>query len=224
MKTRTQICLCGGILFLLLGCMPKSLAQSVDAEVLNKRIPAVRIYNKSLDLALSEIASKYRVPIGLETALDENELEEERIVVDTSQGTLKELLDSLVQAAPRYQWKVEEGVINVFPRDKQDPLLKAILATSISEVKINPGTSRISVRSAITDLPEIKARMNSASLRPLNLALTSVDHLEAGEGFSLYMKDATLRELLNQIVRTSDVKYWLVSRFGKNNEFLIVNF
>lgn len=229
MKVRTYYWLFW--LFIVLpGFAPQSLGQSGNEGLLTKRLQAVKVDDASLHLALSEVASKYRIPIGLETSLDRSEIKEDRseikegrVVVDMSEGTVEDLLNAIIEAAPGYQWRVVNGVVNVTPKQECDPLLENILATPISALLIKQGASRLSVRTALTDLPEVKARLETANLRPLNLALTSTDFRDLGLSFSLEMKGATVREILNQIIRTSDVKYWLVSRFGKSNEFLIIN-
>jgi hypothetical protein len=38
------------------------------------------------------------------------------------------------------------------------------------------------------------------------------------------MSNATVREVLNQIIRTSELKFWVVNRFGSNNETFLLNF
>ena len=47
--------------------------------------------------------------------------------------------------------------------------------------------------------------------------------LESARILSL-VSESSLRRLLNEIVRTSEAKYWIVKRFGDRNEYFLLNF
>jgi len=222
MRTRKMLKAFCGIVVLLLFC-EMSFGQTSEAKVLNKRVEAVRIDLSSLHLALSELASKYGIPIGLETIKEDGLESEEKITIDVPEGTIKDVLDAIIQAAPRYEWEVVDGVINVLPKENRDSFLKGILDTSIKEFTIKPGQSKISVRGAITNLPEVKEKLKAANVSPLNLEFVSTEFAKLSESFSLDARNKTVRSILNQIIRKSNAKYWLVSRFGKKQEFLIIN-
>jgi hypothetical protein len=221
MKVKVFFLLWYGILVFLSNYNLVVLGQPLNRELLNKRVEAVKIDAPSLHLALSELASKYGIPIGLETSLEENG--EGKIILNIPEGTIKDVLNTIIQAAPGYEWKIVDGVVNVFPKENRDPILRDILETSVSEFTIKQEMSRLNIRSAITDLPEIKVKLSATNLTPLILATNSIDFREAGQNFSLKVRNTTIRGILNQIINSSAVKYWLVSRFGKRNEFLIVN-
>jgi len=38
------------------------------------------------------------------------------------------------------------------------------------------------------------------------------------------MSNKTMRDILNEIIRSSDAKYWIVKRDGPRGEYLILNF
>jgi len=202
-----------------------AISQPSREELLEMRVRGVVIDDESLHLALSEIASKYRIPIGLESAAAPDELlQNERIVVNIPEGTVRDVLDSVVQCAPDYQWSVVDGVINVTPKQRRDKLLMNILDTSISTFAVETGTSRLSIRTALTAIPEIRTKLEATKLKPLVLATNSIDYREAAPGFSLRTTNTTMRAILNKIIEKSEAKYWLVSRYGEKREFLIVNF
>jgi hypothetical protein len=48
------------------------------------------------------------------------------------------------------------------------------------------------------------------------------DYTSPGDGLSLTMSNATLRNILNEIVKTSEAKYWIVNRDGQDGEYLIL--
>jgi|GEM_PF-4662719 hypothetical protein len=43
---------------------------------------------------------------------------------------------------------------------------------------------------------------------------TNADTVPVGEQFTLTMSNKTMRDILNEIIRSSDAKYWIVNRDG----------
>lgn len=127
-------------------------------------------------------------------------------------------------STPGYKWEIIGGVINVFPKEDRDPFLQDILDTAIKEFIIKKGQTKINIRIAIANLPEIKEKLTNANMFPLNLEFVSTEFSKMDKNFSLAARNETVRSILNQIIRKSDAKCWVVSRFGKKQEFLVVNF
>jgi hypothetical protein len=186
--------------------------------MLDKLVSNLSLRESSIDLALKEVSAKYSVPIGLEMALSANENLE--VKIDIKKGTLRDVLDAVVRVDAKYEWQLVDGVVNVCPRIQRDDLLR----TRVESFRVQQRTGLLDLRADITKLPELRAKLDSAHVRPIIVAWATPDFAEASPGFRINVKDVTLRELLNQIVSTSDIKYWVVRRYGDRFQFLALRF
>jgi len=82
----------------------------------------------SIHLALSDFAGKYRVPIGLEAASEDAQNQTKGYLL-TSKRYRRDVLMSVLKVDDRYDWSILDGVINVFPEERRDRLVKDILDT-----------------------------------------------------------------------------------------------
>ncbi len=123
-----------------------------------------------------------------------------------------------------YTWRLQDDVINVFPRVNRDEVLNDILLTRVRECVIKQDIHMDGLRVLLTYMPEIKSEAQKANVSPLNLSLTGADHAPIGLSHPLKMSNATLREILNTVIRESRTNFWHALRGGRNNEDLIVSF
>lgn len=196
--------------------------QDSAAGLLDRPVSDFRIEDGSVGWVLSNAARRFEVPVGFEGARDPDA--GPQVSVDIRGGTLRDVLDAVVRQDPRYEWRVVDGVINVFPKAGRDELLVSLLATPVREFSIAEGTGRKVIQMRITDLPEIKAKLEAAHVTPTYFVVSNLDVNPVGAKFSLTMTDTTVRGLLNRIVRDSTAKFWVLRRDGVNGEDLILNF
>lgn len=117
--------------------------------------------------------------------------------------TLRQALDSLVEADPRYSWQVVGGVINLLPADGEPALLK----TRISQFSVRDLTSSLDALGQLQTLPEVKKGMEDLHLKP-GIALISYWPSPNPKPFSVECKNVTLREALNAIARAQGRDIW----------------
>lgn len=226
MVIRIKGCMSGlAALLLLLSCARGTLGQGADARLLERPIRKVKIKEAAnVHLALSSLANEYGVPIGLEVA---NERGEPKISLDFEGRPLREILDAIIAQDHRYEWKLIDGVINVFPKTARDLVLKDLLETRVRHFTIDKGTGRFDIGVRITEIPEVRAKLERAGISyGAGGFISNADFAEAGPEFALDVSGLTLREILNRIVATSETRYWIVNRVvGENNDSkLIINF
>ncbi len=125
--------------------------------------------------------------------------------------TLTEVLDLFVKSRPEYSWKTINGVINVFPENDY-----SILSTRISEFKVeNEFPWKM-------DEKLIQTEEFQRYIKEKNL-VNKVPDPDNIYGFiffggggrsdprykiSIDVKNATVREILNEIVRKSETRFW----------------
>src|SRR5437763_15626047 len=76
---------------------PSSFGQTLDAELPNSRILNLKLKEVNVHSALSKITGCYGIPIGFEFALTDKEPFNGNIEVEMQTGTLREVLDAIVQ-------------------------------------------------------------------------------------------------------------------------------
>lgn len=223
MRKRTPVKLLLAVLLCALPlAAPAGRSQSKDEALLNRRVRNVRLERANLPVALAAFADEYLIPAGAEYTA--GGWEGPRVSVNVREGTVRDVLDALIAQDPRYEWKVYDGVVNVVPKAGRDELLEAVLSTEVSRFTVEPGASVSDIKSHIVALPEVKSKLDRAKV------VVQLGELRGGEfsppspDFALRVSNASVRDILNQIVRSSDVKYWVVNRFGDNNEIFLLNF
>lgn len=184
---------------------------------------AVSIKRSNVPLALSDIADTYDVPIGVEISPDDDLQKERHIVVRLDSGTLKDVLNSVVSQNPLYDWDIEDGVVNVFPKGNREPLLKALLETRMGAFSIPPGTTRFTFRETLTESPELKGVLSGFGVKSNNEIFLSRDVAALGPNFSLNLSDVTVKTVLNRVIRDSNARYWIVNRDGPERQYLLLN-
>ena len=209
------------LVFAFVLCAQPCFGQSQVKEMLHRRLEPLETQADSMHLILSKISADYDVPLGFEAATQG----EEPILSVMIQGRLlQDVLDDIVKKDPRYEWQIVDGVVNVRPKSQRDGLLASILETRVKVFEIPRETRLFQVRPEILKMPEVRALLEQSNVSVETDIKLGGEFVKFGKDFSLSRSNVTVREILNQIIRTSDIKYWVVNRYGKNKEFLVVNF
>jgi hypothetical protein len=207
--------------FVLSGQLCRAYATAAHKDDVLERKVSVKIVYTDLHAVLSQLAGGYNIPIGFERASTDESVVDRKHVLDLRDRPVREVLDEIVKDNPGYKWAVLDNVINVFPSEGSR---ESLLDVVVSRMTVAPKTSRIDVRQALTEVPEVKAVLESSGVRPLHMMTSLADTSELSPGFSADWSNVTVRHILNDIAMRSSSHYWILSRYGRQREFLIVNF
>jgi hypothetical protein len=197
--------------------VPEAIAFN-EPDILTRQIKATAIKGETIDQVINLLASEYDIPVGIELG-DEKRTPYQKINLDLPGTNLKDFLDSVIATDPRYTWKLEGGVIHVWPVKERDPLLANLLDEKISHFSIIGEASRYRVYNDIVDLPEIRSKLVIAGVEPMIfLASGSMRKLPKETLFT--ETNLTLRELLDRIILKTEIRQWVISRWGKNSEYI----
>ena len=194
--------------------------QNADERFLSRKIE-LHLKDATLMHVLSTLAVIHRVPIGIEYSLaDQNE---PKLLVDSKDNSLKEILDSIVKQEPLYRWQLSDGVINFVPVRDRDPFFETLVNTSVS--KYDPGrwTIKFQLRDAIGKTPEVKKLLESN-----NKVLAKYEDyfyypsIYTKKRVDLSASNTTVRGILNQIVRMSEHKSWSIGWSDKEKKTLAI--
>jgi hypothetical protein len=193
--------------------------QSNDAS--NQPIE-LHLTNATLIYALSTLAVDYRIPVGLEVSdADHNEA---RINITLKNAKLRDVLDSIVKQDKNYRWEIRDGVVNFIPVRSRNEVLKSLLDTRIAHFAPKNGFTPFEIRSSITELPEVKSVLLTNKVYAINIDNINGHSVYIDKTFNLDVSDMDIRGILNKIVRESAYKLWMVQRYGKNKDGLLISF
>ncbi len=207
-----------GVVVLLAFCFAPEAFAINEPDLLARQIRTTAIKSESIDQILGRLTSDYEIPIGIELG-DEKLTPRREINLDLRETNLKDFLDSLISKDSRYRWKLEGGVIHVWPVSGRDTLLAALLEEKISHFAIIGEVNRNAIYHDIMNLPEIKSKLVIAGIEPLTF-LGPGSWTKLGKDTFFNESNLTLRELLDSVVLKTEIKQWVISRWGKNSEYI----
>jgi hypothetical protein len=165
-------------------------------------------------IALDHLAQKYKMPIGMDL---ETPIERQSVSVRIPQGTVGDVLNAIIAQEPGYKWAEVNGVINVMPEVNPN----SILDLQIAHFHVRNADS-FGIHTAIVSLPEVKRwlRQNHLTER----TAFAIDILVGKDGYSpprvsLNLRNVTLGDIMNKIVRLPGFHSWSVGRWGEENRY-----
>jgi hypothetical protein len=170
--------------------------------------------------ALSKLAIDHRVPIGFEQAMDSRENINRHIYVQS--GTLKTVLDSLVAQEPRYKWELRDGAINVTPIIGRDEFLARFLDTKLAQFEPpTQTTDKFKLRDAVLASPEVRKLLeaNGVTVKPYDYPYRR--SIYSDDNVNLTMTNINVREILNNIAKRTEHKFWSLERVGEKRGLLL---
>lgn len=201
-------------------------SQEKENDFLEKSVKDVKYQQTDIHLALSDLADKYKIAIGLERVVRGSEANEvsKEIEVSIENGTVRNVLDAIMESDGRYQWQINDGVVNVYPKLYQESILDVTVESFSYDSK-----KTMSFGESISKTPEVKAKTRSMGIRFFEMSFGGL----VGKGgvlcckdssvFSFEIQNATVRKILNEAIRKKGSHYWVVSRLGKNNVLLNIS-
>ena len=193
-------------------------------ELAQMRLENVQIEREGIGELFSAFSFTYNIPIGLEIARSGDRLSLYRI--DFQKGTLSDLLAQFVAQHDEYTWKIENGVLSVFPKEEyRDQVVRELLVTEISSFSVAEKTSAWSFGKSLLSTPETK--------RILELSGTTSDTgrvggfyiQQLGQKFSFEVSGIRVKSILDKVIKESPVaRNWIISNnVSAQKIFLEVN-
>jgi len=180
--------------------------------------PLERIVNKDtnltsnrIDIVAMESFSWTRTIGGFAMLFRESDSAKENFAFIPKSLRFRDLLDSIIAAEPRYQWKEKDGIIDLIPKENY-PLLEAnvarfFLRNATKEEMIN----------GLQSTPEfLSATLKSGVQKNLVVSFDGIC-TETPQKNTINMSNATVQEILNEIVRLNGLSVW------RYREYLVAN-
>jgi hypothetical protein len=122
------------------------------------------IKGENLNLALQRLSFYYESPIGFEFAVDG--FEPSKISADVAGKSFEAALDEIVAQDARYTWIKSDGVVNVYPKENRDNLLKSFLETKVKDFSISEKSSVLQVKQSLIKTPEVIELLKATNTEP----------------------------------------------------------
>lgn len=210
------VCLTFGIVF-----RAQTVAQSKSN--LTEQLVELHVNKGTFLEALSKLTVESRVPIGFVPKLGHKDLY--NLTVDVNKATLRMVLDTIIQQQPDYRWEVRDDVINILPTEASDDFIQTFLSTPVQTFHPPTIPSSPRLRDAVIKLPEVQALLKTTGITAERYGYVErYPSLYTKPNVDLNISGTDVRGVLNKIVRDSEHKMWIVSREGKNLEFLVLGF
>jgi hypothetical protein len=214
-KTTLKLTVC--VLVCMLAAPGRTVAQSSVSE--SKRTNPARMPLENIEVEIqgvrglfARLSFEYDVPIGLEVAQDEDVMATYRL--DFKKGTLSELLTQFVTEHDRYAWQIEGGVVSVFPKEgHRDPLLRELLATEIKNYSVQEKTDCQRFAKSLLSTPEVSKALEGYGLTFDTGRFGGFYIQQLGQRFSLNFSEASLKAILDRVIKESPAaRFWVIRR------------
>lgn len=128
--------------------------------------------------------------------------EDNLITVDFENADLRTVLNSIVVQMKHYVWEVNDGVVNIYPKEGRDDRLKRLLNVRVKSFSMGIGAPADDIQPRIMlFLPELKSFLAENDLFPETAQrLTYFDEWTFPDG--LVLQDITFKELLNRLTKS----------------------
>lgn len=192
--------LAGLILIVLAGSM------AISAQPKTDKTPRIRQieYNGDMAHLLASLAEAEETVIGLETDLKKPW---STISIRLQDVVLPDILNGVVQSEPLYQWRKNNGAIEVTPVNKSISLID----TTVDRFQVTDVTGEEAINRLLS-LPEVQANLRSMRLsrRPSDTPRRSINEKK----FSMDLKGVNIREILTRIAAESGTNFWIFRAFA----------
>lgn len=159
---------------------------------------------------LTRVSLDYDIPLGLELSADEQL--SNRYRVKLSEGTVADLISQIIRQNERYDWSIENGVVNIFPRAKyRNPFLAELLAVQIASFAVKKNSDCWKLQDDLVNTSEIRSVIDAHGMK-VGTNFSGMHIPQLGRSFSIKVSEITLKVLLNRIVKESPLaRTWLIS-------------
>lgn len=187
-----------------------TLSQRVKEQdrLLGKALVNVNLRNTTVNDALAQALRGAGMPGGIVMTRDCEQIRTHSLT--PLKPSLRALLDAIVSAEPGYTWELNQGVVNLLPRDGGSPFLKTV----IPRLEIRDAANLDDALEELLSAPEVQSQagryLGSRLIqgRVYGFSLQG-QRVNAGMKLSLSAKNITVREALNKLASAHGTAVWL---------------
>lgn len=193
------------VLICLLAFLPTLSNAQIPSSASSIQVHGLTLHDMTVSILLL-LSKKYKVVVGIYGVLIGDD--SKQISVAVPEGTLKDVLDKIVQQDPRFEWQEKAGAIHVTTRDSPLPLLDVNVSSFDSE---NP--PRLDAIAILDAIPETNAWLRQHDCRMSEIIAGYLP--PQWPRFSVHVKDSTLSAIFDMMAAKSETYFWSVIEYRK---------
>ena len=194
----------------------QSKSQSIE-QALGQKVKSFELANSSLPIALQRLATKYHLLVGFESLPQLDGEPALSLNVKVEDGTVRGVLDALITKDPRYVWVPSSETVAVYPTTGRDNLMQTV----ITRFKVDK-VDRNEAVDALLNAPELQPALRQNKIKRREIMSLPGDTTKDLTRFSLDLRQATAREVLNAIANASHSSFWSFHRYGEQNQYFSI--
>ena len=201
-------------------------SRDVQQDVLERQVAISRLEKITIGDAFREALSSANAPGGI--VLPGDCATEVEYKLDITSTSLRDVLDSIVLAAPSYRWQYKHGVVNLIGvRD-----VTALLGLRIKNFEVKNAKTLSGAYNELMNLSEVRQRLAEVNITQVRQEIGLTDLRRSGsgvddsqQGLSVSCSNVRFREALNAIVRANGRGVWAYSeRHCNGRDDIGINF
>jgi hypothetical protein len=184
-----------------------------ETKLLSRKVEWIEPQSTEVIIALKVELSIAQLPGGIFSVWNCGQLEP--TFVPAKDSTLRDELNRIAKIKPEYQWALDDGVLNYFPKH----YTPSPLDFPIAEFKADNVTA-VEAYNKLFDMPEVKTGLANLGLHepPVQLIFGGGGPVKDQRRITVNLKNVTLLKALNAIVRADGSKTWILSVTSCNGD------
>lgn len=165
---------------------------------------------------LLSLCIRANIPCGIELLMPTRSSRGGQISIVLHNTSVTAVLDEIVRRYPRYKWVLEDGIINLMPKPGIWDRLRG------REFK-DSSLDRIVKKFDAENMPATGVAYKLCDAAGLPRAIMDAGIVGKPEMVTVHLKEISLRNSFNRVVKTSGKSMWLFSPVTKEEEICAVN-
>ncbi|HMS42282.1 MAG TPA: hypothetical protein PKE69_18760 [Pyrinomonadaceae bacterium] len=183
-------------------------------SILDRQVNQSELDDEEIIPALMKSFYSTKVPAGVSGVFRDYTKDEfePKLNLSSKKLSLRDVLKEVTTLETRYQWKEENGVINVYPINDY-PILDTVIAEFYLENK-----TKENLLSELLNTKEFQEylKKNQLSVFPFQIISGLLGKQVKTRRFTINLKNVTVREILNEIVRQNGKSTWIYKEYESN--------
>jgi hypothetical protein len=135
------------------------------------------------------------------------------ITVNVENARLEDVMNDIVGQMKNYNWEINEGIINIYPKKGRNPVYENLLKLKIKDFKFESGRKIVLIWDDIEKLPEIQEYLAENGLKLSKGGVVSNSHAKTLDK-EISFSDLSLKELLNKLAQINGCG-WILQKEKK---------
>jgi hypothetical protein len=194
-----------------LGQVPKTPARLASIPELHRQADLRSdLHSVTVSRILTEALLSTYVPGGVALLVQNGE--EHHYSFELPARSLEDVLKAIGKTEPRYQWEFVGGVVNLYPKENY-----AVLNARVYEFDVEKVTKEDAVKALMQKADFMRTQAAAEVAQFPYSCCGGLCTNDPARNISVHLKNATVHDILNEIVRQNGRSTWLYEELASND-------